>query len=207
MNRRRRHVPFPIALGLLAQALAAQAQDGAWTDARWHLSPAYSYAWPDSKEQTTDGSAWQLSLGRPIAARWDLEFGVIDYDRGFDDGSPGSFHQTAYGVSALWSLDDRPRPVAPFLLFGFGLNHQVDSGVGCRCLPALAGHGLVTLPNTGTKLYGTVGVGLLASPRDWEGALRISLQYLHTGGNSVYGNHGYNDRIAGIGLQIPLALP
>ncbi len=197
------YILLTIALGILALPRIAPAQDRTGFDARWYLAPQYSYAWPDSKESTTNGSAWQLSFGRPIASDWNLEFGVLDYNQDFDNGSPGSYHQTTYGLNSLWFFDHRPKPLAPFLLFGIGLNHQVDSGVGCRCVPSGPGYDSYALPNTGTKLYGTFGIGFLASPWSWGGVLRFSLQYLHTGGNGLYGNHGYNDRIGSISLQIP----
>ncbi|MGH8279791.1 MAG: hypothetical protein ACRETQ_09555 [Gammaproteobacteria bacterium] len=207
MQPRLKYVLVAITLATVACPLIARAQDQSGISTRWYLAPQYSNAWPDSKESTHNGSAWQVDFGKPIAPDWNLEFGVIDYNPDFDNGSPGSYHQTAYGLNALWFLENRTGSFAPFLLFGIGINHQIVNNVGCRCYAVGQGSLAYSLPNTGTKLYGTFGIGFLTSTWNWGGALRFSLQYIHTGGNSLYGNHGYNDRIGSIGLQIPLDPP
>lgn len=193
-----------VALAVLAAPLAAQAQIQDLFDRGWYLTPQYGYAWPDSKERTANGPAWQLEFGDSFAHRWDLEFNVLDYKLRFDDGDPGSYRQTAYGLNVLWILTSRSYVFTPFLLLGAGINHQIINLSGCACTLEAFGSTTPAQPNTGTKLYGALGIGLLISPWHWNGALRISLQYIHTGGNSLYGNHGYNDRIGSIGLQIPL---
>lgn len=176
------------ALGLSATALTAQAQAQAQAqdqntfDSRWYITPQYSYIWPDSKENTSNGSGWQLNFGKPLSEDWNLEFGVIDYSLNFKGGIPGSFHQTEYGVNGLWFFNDRPKTFSPFLLLGAGANDQRSTYV-----------------SSSTKGYATVGLGFLTSPWDWGGALRFSVQELHT-----FGNGNFNDVIASIGLQIPL---
>jgi OOP family OmpA-OmpF porin len=56
-----------------------------------------------------------------------------------------------------------------------------------------------TFVSSGTKGYGTFGLGFLTSPWGWGGAIRFSVQKLHT-----FGNGDFNDVVASIGLQIPL---
>lgn len=166
---------------LAAVSLGAHAQDQTF-DSRWYITPQYSYAWPDSKEQTKNGSGWQLDFGKPLSEQWNLEFGVINYKLDFKHGIPGSFRQTEYGVNGLWFFNDRPKVFAPFLLLGAGANDQKASNAGSN-----------------TQAYGTIGLGFLTSPWSWNGAIRFSVQELHT-----FGNGNFNDTIASIGLQIPL---
>ncbi|MGB9429410.1 MAG: outer membrane beta-barrel protein, partial [Gammaproteobacteria bacterium] len=170
-----------VGLGMAAASLTAQAQDQSF-DSRWYITPQYSYVWPDSNENTNSGSGWQLNFGKPLSEDWNLEFGVIDYKLNFKNGIPGSFHQTAYGVNGLWFFNDRPKSFSPFLLLGLGANDQRATGI-----------------SSSTKAYGTLGIGFLTSPWDWGGAIRFSVQELHT-----FGNGNFNDLIASIGLQIPL---
>src|SRR5574337_2142183 len=170
------------ALWLSATALTAQAQDQNTFDSRWYIAPQYSYIWPGSKENTSNGSGWQLDIGKPLSEDWNLEFGVIDYSLNFKGGIPGSFHQTEYGVNGLWFFNDRPKAFSPFLLLGAGANDQRATGSG-----------------SSNKAYVTLGLGFLTSPWDWGGALRFSVQELHS-----FGNGNFNDVIASIGLQIPL---
>jgi len=170
-----------IGLAMAVFSLGAKAQDQTF-DNRWYLTPQYSYAWPDSKENTNNGSGWQLDFGKPITEDWNLELGVIDYSLNFKNGIPGSFHQTEYGVNGLWFFNDRPKMFSPFVLLGVGANDQRGTGI-----------------NSSTKGYGTIGLGFLTSPWDWGGAIRFSVQELHT-----FGNGNFNDVIASIGLQIPL---
>ena len=168
-------------LGMAAASLTAQADDQNF-DSRWYITPQYSYEWPDSKENTNNGSGWQFDLGKPISEDWNLEFGVIDYKLNAKSGFIGSFHQTEYGFNGLWLFNDRPNAFAPFVLLGAGANDQRATGV-----------------SSSTKAYGTLGIGFLSSPWDWGGAIRFSVQELHT-----FGNGNFNDVIASIGLQIPL---
>ncbi|MGH8307667.1 MAG: OmpA family protein [Gammaproteobacteria bacterium] len=170
-----------IGLGMAAASLVAKA-DGQNFDSRWYITPQYSYVWPDSKENTKNGSGWQLDFGKPISEDWNLELGVIDYKLNGKNGFPGSFHQTEYGVNGLWFFNDRPKAFSPFLLLGAGANDQRATG-----------------SSSSTKAYGTLGLGFLTSPWSWGGAIRFSVQEMHT-----FGNGNFNDVIASIGLQIPL---
>jgi OOP family OmpA-OmpF porin len=181
MKPQLKYLVLIIGLGMTAASLTAKAQDQTF-DNRWYITPQYSYVWPDSKEDTNNGSGWQLDFGKPIGEDWNLEFGVINYKLNFKNGIPGSFHQTTYGLNGLWFFNDRPKSFSPFLLLGLGANNQRATGA-----------------SSSTKGYGTVGLGFLASPWNWGGALRFSVQELHT-----FGNGNFNDLIASIGLQIPL---
>ncbi|MGA9852451.1 MAG: OmpA family protein [Gammaproteobacteria bacterium] len=172
-----------IGLGMAVATLTAQAQDQDQNfDSRWYITPQYSYVWPDSNESTNSGSGWQLDVGKPLSEDWNLEFGVIHYGLNFKNGIPGSFRQTEYGVNGLWFFNDRPKAFSPFVLLGAGANDQSATG-----------------SSSNTKAYGTLGLGFLTSPWDWGGAIRFSVQELHT-----FGNGNFNDLIASIGLQIPL---
>ncbi|MDE2235805.1 MAG: OmpA family protein [Gammaproteobacteria bacterium] len=173
---------FITGLAMAALSAAVQAQDQGTFDSRWYIAPQYSYVWPDSSEHTNSGGGWQLDFGKPITENWNLELGVLDYDLNFKNNVPGSFHQTEYGVNGLWFFNNRPKEFSPFVLLGVGANDQRASGAG-----------------SSTKGYGTLGLGFLASPWSWGGAIRFSLQELHT-----FGNGNFNDLIASIGLQIPL---
>ncbi len=170
-----------VGFGMAAASFTACA-DNQNFDSRWYIAPQYSYVWPDSKAGTQDGSGWQLNVGKPISEDWDLELGVIDYKLDFKNGVPGSLHQTAYGLNGLWFFNDRPKVFSPFVLLGAGANDQRSTGVG-----------------SATKGYGTIGIGFLTSPWNWDGAIRVSVQDLHT-----FGNGNFNDVIADVGLQIPL---
>ena len=181
MKSQLKYLVLTIGLGMAAASLTAKAQDQTF-DNRWYITPQYSYVWPDSKENTNNGSGWQLDFGKPITESWNLEFGVIDYSLDFKNGIPGSFDQTTYGVNGLWFFNDRPKSFSPFLLLGVGANDQRATGI-----------------SSSTKAYGTLGIGFLTSPWDWGGAIRFSVQELHT-----FGNGNFNDVIASIGLQIPL---
>lgn len=180
MRQQLKWVLIASAAALTAVSLGAQAQDQNF-DNRWYIAPQYSYAWPDSKESTNNGSGWQLDFGKPLSEQWNLEFGVLHYGLSFKNGIPGKFRQTEYGLNGLWFFNDRPKVFAPFLLLGAGANNQKASGAGSN-----------------TKAYGTVGLGFLTSPWDWGGAIRFSVQEVHT-----FGNGNFNDTIASIGLQIP----
>ncbi|MGH8282227.1 MAG: OmpA family protein [Gammaproteobacteria bacterium] len=198
-----------IGLGMAAASLVAQAQDQDQNfDSRWYITPQYSYVWPDSKENTNNGGGWQLDFGKPISEDWNLEFGVIDYKLNGKSGFPGSFHQTEYGVNGLWFFNDRPKAFSPFLLLGAGFNHQNESSTvpgspgGCTPAPVITctiGSGPISSTSSETQTYGTLGLGFLTSPWSWGGAIRFSVQELHT-----LGNGNFNDVIASIGLQIPL---
>lgn len=181
MKTQLKYLLLMIALGAAAVSLTAQAQDQTF-DNRWYITPQYSYIWPDSKENTSNGSGWQLNIGKPLSEDWNLEFGVIDYSLNFKGGIPGSFHQTEYGVNSLWFFNDRPKEFSPFLLLGAGANDQRATGSG-----------------SSNKAYATLGLGFLTSPWDWGGALRFSVQELHS-----FGNGNFNDVITSVGLQIPL---
>ncbi len=183
-----------VSLGMVAASVTAQADDQGF-DSRWYITPQYSYAWPDSKENTNNGSGWQFDVGMPVSEDWNLELGVIDYKLDAKSGFIGSLHQTAYGVNGLWFFNDRPKIFAPFLLLGAGANDQRATGVSCSLGPCFPGVSNVS----STKAYGSVGLGFLTSPWDWGGAIRFSVQGLHT-----FGNGNFNDLIASIGLQIPL---
>lgn len=194
MKTQLKYLLLIIGLGLAGASLNAKAQDQMF-DNRWYLTPQYSYAWPDSSEHTNNGSGWQLDFGKPLTEDWNLEFGVIDYKLNAKSGFIGSLHQIAYGLNGLWFFNDRPKTFAPFLLLGAGANDQRATGIVCGLGPCFPG---VSNVNS-TKGYGTVGLGFLTSPWDWGGALRFSLQELHT-----FGNGNFNDLIASLGLQIPL---
>ncbi|MGH8279856.1 MAG: OmpA family protein [Gammaproteobacteria bacterium] len=181
MRQEQKWVLAIAAAALVTASLGASAQDQSF-DSRWYLAPQYSYAWPDSNEGTNNGSGWQLDFGKPLSEQWNLEFGVINYDLDFKNGIPGSFHQTEYGLNGLWFFNDRPKAFAPFVSLGAGANNQKVSGAGSN-----------------TKGYGTVGIGFLTSPWSWGGAIRFSVQEVHT-----FGNGNFNDTVASIGLQIPL---
>lgn len=181
MKTQLKYLLLIIGLGMTAVSFTAKAQDQSF-DSRWYITPQYSHVWPDSKENTSNGSGWQLDIGKPLSEDWNLEFGVIDYSLNFKGSIPGSFHQTEYGVNGLWFFNDRPKAFAPFLLLGAGANDQRATGSG-----------------SSNKAYATLGLGFLTSPWDWGGALRFSVQQLHT-----FGNGNFNDVIASIGLQIPL---
>ncbi|MGH8278378.1 MAG: Bax inhibitor-1/YccA family membrane protein, partial [Gammaproteobacteria bacterium] len=77
-----------------------------------------------------------------------------------------------YGLNALWFFNRRTKPFAPMLLFGIGANHQMLNDVGRRCYLDSSGSGSNPMPNTGLKLYGRFGLGVLFAPRDWSGAPR-----------------------------------
>ncbi|MBU6509356.1 MAG: hypothetical protein KGL98_10280, partial [Gammaproteobacteria bacterium] len=194
-------------LGWAAVTLTARAQDQNIFDSRWYIAPQYSYIWPDSNENTNNGSGWQLDFGKPLSEDWNLEFGVINYDLNFNNGVPDSFHQTEYGLNGLWFFNDRPKVFAPFLLLGAGFGHQSQrlapgTPGGCTPPPVITctiGTGPIAIASSETQTYGTLGLGFLTSPWDWSGALRFSAQELHT-----FGNGNFNDVIASIGLQIPL---
>ncbi len=188
-----------IGLGMAAASVTALAQYQSF-DSRWYITPQYSYVWPnskesDSKENTKSGSGWQLDFGKPISEDWNLELGIIDYKLNAKSEFTGSIHQTAYGVNGLWFFNDRPQAFAPFLLLGAGANDQRTTGTGCGIGPCFPP---VSTVNS-TKAYGTLGLGFLSSPWSWGGAIRFSVQGLHT-----FGNGNFNDLIASIGLQIPL---
>lgn len=169
------------ALVSVALSTAVKADSGNY-DNRFYIAPQYSYAWPDSNEATQNGSGWQLDLGKPVAPKWNLEFGALDYKLNYKNSSLGSFHQTAYGLNGLWFFNKRPKLFSPFVLIGAGVNDQRNS-----------------MGSSKTEPYGTLGLGFLTSPWTWGGSIRVGVQELHT-----FGNGNYNDVIASIGLQIPL---
>ncbi|MHB8423856.1 MAG: hypothetical protein ACYDB9_01700 [Gammaproteobacteria bacterium] len=168
-----------LGLGTLACS-SAFADDQAY-NASWYIAPQYSYVWPDSKRGVANGSGWQLDIGKQVSDSWNVEFGVIDYKTNFNNGIPGSSHQTAYGLNGLWFFGGRYKAFAPFAEFGGGANDQRTS-----------------YNSSQTNGYGTAGLGFTTSPWDWNGALRFNVQYLRT-----FGNGNFGDTIAGIGLVIP----
>lgn len=149
-------------------------------DERWYLVPGLEHISPSHAEGVLSGNGWQFALGEPLALRWDLEFGVVDYSLDFSDGTGSSADHTFYGAQGLWLFNGREREFTPFLLVGGGAHAQRISDVDS------------------TKPYGTLGLGFTSAPWEWDGALRFGLQYLHT-----FGNGNYSDRLFSAGLMIP----
>ena len=161
--------------------LSAFAADPPYDD-RWYLAPQATYVWPDDNRGVQNMWGLRLDFGKPVNNRWDLEFSIHDYNLDYKGPTPGTSHQTTYGVNGLWFFVAHPKPVKPFLLLGIGANHQrPDAGV------------------SSTDAYTTLGVGLMASPWSWNGAIRISIQHIN-----MFGHGNFGDTIASFGLQIPL---
>lgn len=92
-------------------------------DERWYLAPGLEHISPSHNEGVLSGSGWQFALGVPLALRWDLEFGVVDYSLDFSDGLGGSADHTFYGAQGLWLFSaglmipfggTRPGPTGPY---------------------------------------------------------------------------------------------
>jgi hypothetical protein len=169
-----------MSLVLLLISASAAAADLSYDD-RWYLAPGLAHVSPAAKEGVSSGTGWRFALGEPLALRWDLEFGVLDYSLDFDDGISGSADHTFYGAEGHWLFAGRGRKFAPYLITGGGVDAERISDVDS------------------TKPYGTLGLGFSSAPWRWDGALHLGLQYLHT-----FGNGNYNDRVFSVGLMIPL---
>jgi len=130
---------------LLFMCVAAHAADTTYED-RWYLAPGLAYISPSSKEGVGSGTGCQFSLGKSLALRWDLEFGVLDYSLDFNDGIAGSADHSFYGAEGLWLFNGRDRKFTSYLLIGGGADAQRVSDVDS------------------TKPYGTFGLGFAASP-------------------------------------------
>ena len=141
-----------------APAPAAVIESAPWWQGAY-IAPSLLYAFPHCDDCIEEGFGWQVAIGKAVSEHLNVELAVTDREQDFEVG-PRSLRQTDYGINLLY-LPVRNKAISPFLLVGGGAHHTT-----------------LDLPNSHqTDPYATIGAGLLASPWDWDGAIRAGVQH------------------------------
>jgi OOP family OmpA-OmpF porin len=164
-----------------------------WYDDRWYVTPLVGYVLTDSARGASDDWAVGLALGKPISARWDLEFRAQWEKLPGEPGGPGNYKNWMLGLDAHWFILgragwDRWNTIQPYLIAGAGVINDKNAVKG------------------DSSWMANGGVGVSWAMARW-GRIVADARYRYdtNRGQVNRGNSdAFGDWIVSIGLQIPL---
>lgn len=184
-----KHTSLAVAFGLMGTCLTANAADDYVYDGRFYVAPKVSYGFFDSNGQYNldDGEGYGVAIGKPINKYFNIEAHYGNFDDVDIENGPGSTDQESYGLTGLYF--PAPETSRVFLLGGYSLgNFEIDGE---------------NFDEDADNI--DAGFGYMQKITDYGLSLRGEYRYRYTDVDTL--DHGFDNHIVSLSLQIPLGTP
>ncbi len=168
---------------LICAALLPLGANADALDERWYIAPSVSYIFADEHRNADDDVGAQLSVGKPVNEKWNVELTAVADS--LERTAGGEFDQAGLGLDSLYFFT-RNRGFAPYLTVGMGLLRTE----------------LANNANTHTTV--SAGLGFMSRLNDYGLALRTDARYrMDNDNSSIASENGFGDWLLNVGLVIP----